>query len=104
MQFGLDSVEYKIGKVPELQRLRAYLEKRKSEQRGLTLYSIISTIFNDALIRVSDIRNKPQSFLPNSNFELTGSEFLMMTGKDLPLTLFKLKNALIHHYEEDIKK
>jgi len=92
-QFGLDAVEYKIGKVPELLLLRKYLEKRRSLRKGLSLFSLIGIIFNDALIRISDIRNRPHAFLPLSSFELSGSEFSLMTGEDLPLILFKLKNS-----------
>jgi predicted ATP-dependent endonuclease of OLD family len=91
--FGYQPVENVIGSLPDLILLRSYIRKRGNKKDSLALFEIISTFFRSSLVRISDIRNKPKSYLPVLPIELQDSEFSLITGTEIPLLLFKLNNS-----------
>lgn len=91
--FGYQPIENTMGSFPDLLQLRSYIRKRGNNQDHLALFEIISTFYSSSLVRISDIRNKPKSYLPVSSIELQDSEFSLMTGAEIPLILFKLNNS-----------
>ena len=92
--FEFDNFEAAFGDLLEFRRLRIFLRKRSFRKESANLYDVISTIYNSSLVMTSDIRSRPNAYLSSSNdMELLETEFNYLTGKELPLILFKLKNS-----------
>ncbi len=92
--FEFGTFEAAFGDLLEFRRLRLFLRKRSFRKESANLYDVISTIYNSSLVMTSDIRSRPNAYLSSSNdMELLETEFYYLTGKELPLILFKLKNT-----------
>jgi predicted ATPase len=92
--FEFSNFEAAFGDLLEFRRLRNFLRKRSFRKESTNLYDVISTIYNSSLVITSDIRSRSSACLLSSNeMEMLETEFYYMTGKELPLILFKLKNA-----------
>jgi AAA15 family ATPase/GTPase len=92
--FEFSNFEAAFGDLLEFRRLRTFLRKRSYRKESANLYDVISAIYNSSLVMTSDIRTRPSAYLSSSNdMELHETEFYYLTGKELPLILFKLKNT-----------
>ena len=92
--FEFNNFEAAFGDLLEFRRLRNFLRKRSFRKESANLYDVISTIYNSSLVITSDIRSRSSACLLSSNeMEMLETEFYYMTGKELPLILFKLKNT-----------
>jgi len=77
----------------EAKRLRTFLRKHGYTENGISFEKLLTIIFDNAIVKTSNLRSIPQSSLSDRVEQSLGSRFLEFTGKDLPLVLFELKNS-----------
>ncbi len=77
---------------PELLILRKFLRDRGHNEEQLNLLDIISIIFTSSIVRTSDLRSKPKSFLLPEN-KIESYNLHDLSGENLPLILFNLWNS-----------
>ncbi len=92
-----------LGYPNEAKRLRAFLLDRGNNENGHTLLKFVSTIFENSIIRTSNIRSFPEESILENNEKLPPFNFHNVNGKNLPLMLFNLKNNLSEKNRDSFK-
>lgn len=90
----------------EAKRLRKFLFELEEEQYGLSFDKLISLIYNNSIIRTSNIRTQPQASINERNNLKLIERLRDFSGKDLALILFDLKNSNNYNHRKmfaDIK-
>lgn len=77
---------------PEQKRLRKFLSEHNFTENAINLEPLISLIFNSAVIRIANLRSKPEGTLTDKTKISLSERFRELSGKDLGLILFDLKN------------
>lgn len=90
---------------PEAILLLEFLRNMGAEERGVSLLPIISKIVSSSIVRVTDLRTKPQAFLSFKNtFPYKSISMNDLSGESLPEILFKLKNSPYPHIRKAYNK
>lgn len=74
-------------------RLRKFLFEQLDENYSLSFEKLISLIYNNSIIRTSNIRTQPYASLNDRNKLKLVERLRDFSGKDLALVLFDLKNS-----------
>jgi len=90
--FNVDEGRLREINYPQLVKLRAFLAKVGHADRHIDFGNLIAKIFVNAVIRTSDLRSKPKSFL-NLGQAYQSPYAQNVTGEDIPSILFSLKNS-----------
>lgn len=90
----INEFESRLRVIPvEAKRLRKFLFEQGNEEYGLTFEKLISIIYNNSIIRTSNIRTQPHALLNDRNKLKLVERLRDFSGKDLALVLFDLKNS-----------
>lgn len=101
---GLNGFRFAEGRLrerifPELIILRKFLRDRGHKEEQLNLLDLISIIFTSSIVRTSDLRSKPKSFLLPEN-KIESHNLRDLSGENLPLILFNLWNSTKPSYRK----
>lgn len=80
------------GMPDEAKRLRAFLLDRGDNDNGYTILKMIAIIFENSIIRTSNIRSFPEQSILEINTKMPSLNLRNVNGKNLPFLLFNLKN------------
>lgn len=95
-QFDAGNILPTWGRLPEIGRLQAFTYKRGSKEHWFGIYALILLMYRSSMVRISDLRNKPRAYLSfEEELDIHDIEFNELTGEEIPLILFKLKNSAL---------
>lgn len=103
----IEEFERRGSEIPiEVKRLRKFLLEIDEKEYGLTFEKVISLIYNNSIIRTSNIRTQPKASIDERNNLKLAERLKDFSGRDLALILFDLKNSNNYNYRKmftDIK-